>query len=64
MKKIFHVSGTTIPGGGPEHIFQLLKRLNRNEWETIICTSNDGFYWKKFNSLEIKTYNLDLRVIS
>ena len=64
MKKIFHVSGTTIPGGGPEHIFQLLKRLNRNEWETIICTSNDGFYWKKFNSLEIKTYNLALRVIS
>ena len=25
MKKIFYISGTTIPGGGPEHIYQLLK---------------------------------------
>ena len=64
MKKIFYASGTTIPGGGPEHIFQLLKRLNQNEWETIICTSNDGPYWKKFNSLGVKTYNLSLRVLS
>lgn len=64
MKKIFHISGTTIPGGGPEHIFQLLKRLNQNEWETIICTSKDGPYWNKFNSLGIKTYNLALRVLS
>jgi glycosyltransferase involved in cell wall biosynthesis len=64
MKKIFYASGTTIPGGGPEHIFQLLKRLNLNEWETIICTSNDGFYWKKFNSLGVKTYDLSLRILS
>lgn len=64
MKKIFHASGTTIPGGGPEHIFQLLKRLNLNEWETIICTSNDGLYWEKFNSLGVKTYNLSLRILS
>ena len=64
MKKIFHISGTTIPGGGPEHIFQLLKRLNENEWEVVICTSKDGLYWEKFNSLGIKTYNLALRILS
>ena len=64
MKKILHISGTTIAGGGPEHIFQLLKRLNQNEWEIIICTLNDGLYWKKFNSLGIKTYNLTLRILS
>ena len=50
-----------MPGGGPEHIFQLLKRLNQNEWEIIICTSSDGSYWVKFNSLGAKTYNLSLR---
>jgi len=64
MKKIIHISGTTIAGGGPEHIFQLLKRLNQSEWEIIICTFNDGLYWKKFNSLGIKTYNLPLRIFS
>jgi glycosyltransferase involved in cell wall biosynthesis len=64
MKKIFHINGTTIPGGGPEHIFQLLKRLNQNEWKIVICTLKDGLYWKKFNSLGIKTYNLPLRTLS
>jgi len=64
MKKICHISGTTLPGGGPEHIYQLLKRLNRNEWEVIICTSNDGSYWNKFNSLKVLTYNLPLRQLS
>ena len=64
MKKIFHISGTTIPGGGPEHIFQLIKRLNQNEWEVAICTLKDGLYWEKFKSLKIKTYNLALRIIS
>ncbi|MDP6809001.1 MAG: glycosyltransferase [Desulfobacterales bacterium] len=64
MKKICHISGTTLPGGGPEHIYQLLKRLNRKEWEVFICTSQDGSYWDKFNSLELKTYNLTLRELS
>ncbi len=64
MKKICHISGTTLPGGGPEHIYQLLKRLNRNEWEVIICTSDDGSYWDKFNSLKVLAYNLSLRQLS
>ncbi len=64
MKKICHISGTTLPGGGPEHIYQLLKRLNWNEWEVIICTFNDGSYWDKFNSLKVSTYNLPLRQLS
>ena len=63
MKKICHISGTTIPGGGPEHIYQLSKRLNRNEWDIIICTLRDGSYWEKFNSIGAKTYNLTLRKI-
>ncbi len=64
MKKICHISGTTIPGGGPEHIYQLIKRLNKNEWEVILCTSKDGSYWEKFNSIGIKSYNIVLRQIS
>ena len=64
MKKICHLSGTTVPGGGPEHIYQLLKRLNRNEWEVVVCTFQDGSYWDKFNSLGVKTYNLVLRKLS
>jgi len=64
MKKICCLSGTTVPGGGPEHIYQLLKRLNQNEWEVVVCTYQDGSYWDKFNSLGVKTYNLTLRKLS
>ena len=63
MKKICHISGTTLPGGAPEHIYQLSKRLNQNEWDIIICTLRDGYYWEKFNSIGVKTYNLILRKI-
>jgi len=61
MKKIFHISGTTLPGGGPEHIYQLIKHLNQNEWEFILCTTKDGSYWEKISSLGIKIHNLPLR---
>ncbi len=64
MKKVCHISGTTLPGGGPEHIYQLLKQLNRNEWEIFVCTVQDGSYWGKFNLLGIKTYDLILRNLS
>ena len=61
MKKIFYISGTTLPGGGPEHIYQLIKHLNHNEWEFILCTTKDGSYWEKISSLGIKIHNLPLR---
>ena len=61
MKKIFHISGTTLPGGGPENIYQLIKHLNRNDLEFVLCTAKDGSYWGKFNSFGIKIYNLALR---
>ena len=61
MKKICHIGGTTIPGGGPEHLYQLSKRLKQKKWGIIICTLKDGPYWDKFNSIGIKTYNLVFR---
>jgi glycosyltransferase involved in cell wall biosynthesis len=61
MKKICHIGGTTLPGGGPEHLYQLSKRLNQKKWNIIICTLKDGPYWDKFNSIGIKTYNLVFR---
>ena len=61
MKKICHIGGTTMPGGGPEHLYQLSKRLNQKKWNIIMCTLKDGPYWDKFNSIGIRTYNLVCR---
>jgi glycosyltransferase involved in cell wall biosynthesis len=64
LKKICYISGTSILGGGPEHLYQLLKRVDHCDWTPIICTKNDGPYWGKFRSLDIKTYDLTLRELS
>ena len=63
-KKIFYINGTTLPGGGPEHIYQLIKKLNRNEWEPSLCTKKNGTFWEKFYSMRIKLYDLSLRKLS
>jgi len=64
MRKIVYVNGTTVLGGGPEHLYQLIKRLNPQEWEVVVCTRNDGPYWDKFRSLGIKIYDFTLRELS
>ena len=64
MQKIVYVNGTTLLGGGPEHLYQLIKQLNPQEWEVVICTKNDGSYWDKFRSLGIKVHDLTLRELS
>ena len=62
--KLAIISGTTAPGGGPRHIYSLLENLDRNEWDVVVCTHQDGSYWEKFVSLEIATYDLVLRRVS
>ena len=64
MKKICFILPTTELGGGPKHLFDLLKRTDLNKWKPFICTQNDGPYWKDFQTLNIKTYNVILRKIS
>ncbi len=64
MKKLVHISGTTLLGGGPECLYQLIKHINPQEWEVVVCTKNDGPYWDKFRSFGIKTHDLSLRELS
>ena len=64
MKKLVHISGTTLLGGGPEYLHQLIKHVDPKEWKAVVCTKNDGPYWDKFRSLGIRTHNLALRKLS
>jgi len=64
MITICHISGTTSLGGGPEHLFQLLKHCNRDHFYSIICTRQDGPYWKKFQQLNIPLHPFTLRELS
>jgi glycosyltransferase involved in cell wall biosynthesis len=64
MQTIVYISGTTLLGGGPEHLYQLVKQLTPQEWEVVVCTRNDGPYWDKFRSRGIKVHDLALRELS
>ncbi len=64
MQKIIYISGTTLLGGGPEHLYQLIKQLPPQEWEAVVCTRNDGPYWDRFLSFGTKTHDLALRELS
>ena len=62
--KLAIISGTTLPGGGPRHIYSLLEKMDRTEWDIIVCTCKDGSYWDKLTALGITPYNLVLRQLS
>ncbi len=62
--KLAIISGTTAPGGGPRHIYSLLEKMDRKEWDVIVCTHNDGSYWDKLIALGIAPYDLVLRKLS
>ena len=62
--KLAIISGTTIPGGGPRHIYSLLEKVDRKKWDIIVCTRKDGSYWDKLIALGITPYNLVLRRLS
>jgi glycosyltransferase involved in cell wall biosynthesis len=62
--KLAIISGTTAPGGGPRHIYSLLEKMDRTEWDIMVCTRNDGSYWDRLLALGITPYDLVLRELS
>jgi glycosyltransferase involved in cell wall biosynthesis len=62
--KLAIISGTTLPGGGPRHIYSLLEKMDCKEWDIMVCTHNDGSYWNKFIALGMTPYDLVLRKLS
>ncbi|HIJ49912.1 MAG TPA: glycosyltransferase [Nitrospinae bacterium] len=64
MMKLAIISGTTAPGGGPRHIYSLLKKMDRREWDVMVCTHKDGSYWNKLIALGVTPYDLVLRKLS
>ena len=62
--KLAIISGTTLPGGGPRHIYSLLEKMDRKIWDIIVCTRKDGSYWDKLIALGIAPYDLVLRRLS
>ena len=48
MINILFISITSSTGGGPAHIYSILKNIDRTKFNTFVVSPNDGEYFEKF----------------
>lgn len=60
MINILFISITSSTGGGPAHIYSILKNIDRTKFNTFVVSPNDGEYFEKFK-LYSNVIDIDLR---
>lgn len=55
---------STALGGGPKHVFDLVRRLPAREFSVVVVAPDDGPYFERFGSLGVKVVRLPLNRLS
>ncbi len=58
--RVLHLLVTTSPGGGPKHVFDLVRNLPSDEFEVTIAAPRDGVFYDRFSELGINMVELPL----
>ena len=58
--RVLHLLVTTSPGGGPKHVYDLVRHLPRGEFEVVVAAPRDGIFFDRFCDLGIETVELSL----
>ena len=58
--RILQLLVTTSPGGGPKHIFDLVRNLPRDEFEVVVAAPRDGIFFDRFRDLGVTVVELPL----
>ena len=58
--RVLEVLVTTSPGGGPKHVYDLVRRLPKNEFELVIGAPRDGIFFDRFRDLGLQTVEFPL----
>ena len=58
--RVLHLLVTTGPGGGPKHVFDLVRNLPSDEFEVIIAAPRDGVFFDRFWEFGISMVELPL----
>jgi len=58
--RVLHLLVTTSPGGGPKHVFDLVRTLPRDEFEVIVAAPRDGVFFDRFRELGVTMVELPL----
>jgi len=58
--RVLHLLVTTSPGGGPKHVFDLVRFLPRDEFEVVVAAPRDGVFFDRFRELGVTMVELPL----
>jgi glycosyltransferase involved in cell wall biosynthesis len=61
MKKILYFGHQNEIGGGEKSLLQLIKNLNRKEYEPIVAVSSDGRFLREIKKMKLKYFNLGMK---
>lgn len=58
--RVLHLLVTTSPGGGPKHVYDLIRHLPRGEFDVVVTAPRDGVFFDRFCELGVETVELPL----
>ena len=58
--RVLHLLVTTSPGGGPKHVYDLVRHLPVNEFEVVVAAPRDGTFFDRFRDLGVIIVELPL----
>ena len=61
---ILQINVTSVFGGGPEQMYNLIKGLNKALYNVVVACPNDGPYFRKLQVLGIRVFDLPIRKLS
>src|SRR5712692_1886468 len=58
--RILQLLVSTSPGGGPKHVYDLVRHLPKGEFELAVGAPRDGIYFERFQALGIPVVEIPL----
>ena len=57
---VLHMLVTTSPGGGPKHVYDLVRHLPEDEFDVVVAAPRDGIFFDRFGDLGVTMVELPL----
>ncbi len=58
--RVLHLLVTTSPGGGPKHVYDLVRHLPPEQFDVVVAAPRDGIFFERFRDLPVTMVELPL----
>ena len=52
---------TSTPGGGPKHVYDLVRGLPKGEFDVVVGAPRDGIFFERFQALGLRVVEFPRR---